>query len=152
MIVPSPIPTLSRRAFVACLAVCLAGPVRALDNRLTFAGLYKSVGVLGMQVADQVTALNGRPVVMRGFMAPPLKAEANFFVLTKQPVALCPFCESDADWPADIVVVYLGANQEFVQNNVPIEVEGTFQLGSHTDPQTGFVSLMRIVEARYHTL
>ncbi len=105
-----------------------------------------------MQFSDQVMALADRPVLMRGFMAPPLKAEAGFFVLTKQPVALCPFCQSDADWPADIVVVYLGRDQEFVQNNVPIEVEGTFKVGSHTDPQTGFVSLLRIVDAHYDTL
>ncbi len=156
MTLPSPALVLTRRAFVAGLAVTvIVGPGRpasAFDNRLTFAGLYKSVGVLGMQVSDRVAALNGKPVVMRGFMAPPLKAEADFFVLTRQPVALCPFCDSDADWPADIVVVYMGASQEFVQNNVPIDVEGTFQLGSHTDPRTGFVSLMRIVEARYRTV
>ena len=27
--------------------------------------------------------------------------------LTREPMALCPFCQSDADWPADIVVVHL---------------------------------------------
>ena len=53
-------------------------------------------------------------------MAPPLKAEAAFFVLTREPVALCPFCQSDADWPDNILVVYLSSNQSFVQNNAPL--------------------------------
>ena len=44
---------------------------------------------------------------MHGYMAPPLKPESRFFVLTREPLALCPFCQSDAEWPADIVVVYL---------------------------------------------
>lgn len=57
-------------------------------------------------------------------MAPPLKAEAAFFVLTREPVALCPFCQSDTDWPDNILVVYLSSSQSFVQNNSTIEVEG----------------------------
>ena len=54
---------------------------------------------------------------MRGFMAPPLKAEAKFFVLTEIPMSICPFCSSDADWPDNIVVVYLDEKQTFVQPN-----------------------------------
>lgn len=149
----------SRRAVMAGLAATglsaaglAARAEAAVDNRLTFDGLYKSAGVLGMQFSDKVAALDGRDVVMRGFMAPPLKAEADFFVLTRQPVSLCPFCNSDADWPADIVVVYLGSDQAFVQNNVPIEVEGQLGVGSYTDPHSGFVSLLRIVDAHYRTL
>ena len=36
-------------------------------------------------------------------MAPPLKAEAAFLILTKEPVSLCPFCNSDQDWPDSII-------------------------------------------------
>ena len=43
---------------------------------------------------------------MTGFMAPPLKAESKFLVLTRMPMGVCPFCELAADWPSDIVVVY----------------------------------------------
>jgi hypothetical protein len=86
---------------------------------------------------------------MQGFMAPPLKAEADFFVLTAIPMALCPFCSSDADWPADIVVVYLDKAQTFEQANRRIEVTGKLEIGSWTDPNTGFVSLLRIVDAGY---
>ena len=45
-------------------------------------------------------------------MAPPLKAEAAFFVLTREPVARRPFCQSDADWPDNILVVYLSSQPE----------------------------------------
>ena len=119
------------------------------DNLLHFDTLYKSAGVLGMQFSDKVLSHSGKPVVIRGFMAPPLKAEASFFVLTRQPVALCPFCDSDADWPMDIVVVYLGRDQDFVQNNTPIEVKGILEVGSFRDPKTGFLSLLRIVKAGF---
>src|SRR5690348_2930731 len=83
----------------------------ASSPELTFEQLYDAVGVLGMTVSERVKQLSGQTVRMRGFMAPPLRAEAGFFVLTKIPMALCPFCSSDADWPSDIVVVYLGERQ-----------------------------------------
>lgn len=116
---------------------------------LTFEELYGKVGVLGLEFSAKVKALSGHAVAMRGFMAPPLKAEANFFVLTKIPMALCPFCSSDADWPDDIVVVYLGEKQTFVQPSTIIEVHGTLETGSWTDPDTGFVSLLRLRDAQY---
>lgn len=93
-----------------------------------------------------------QPVAMRGFMAPPLKAEAAFFVLTEIPMALCPFCSSDADWPDNIVVVYLDRKHTFVQPGTRIEVVGTLEMGSWTDPETGFVSLLRLRNATYGTV
>jgi hypothetical protein len=116
---------------------------------LTFQELYKSAGVLGLQFSDRLLALRGKPVSMRGYMAPPLKPEADFFVMTKEPVSLCPFCQSDADWPADIVVVYLKRDMAFTTNTDRIEVTGVLEVGSRTDPKTGFVSLLRLVQAHF---
>src|SRR5690606_11950304 len=39
----------------------------------------------------------GRRVAIEGFMAPPLKADSNFYVLTNIPMAVCPFCSSEAE-------------------------------------------------------
>ncbi len=136
---------------MACSAVVLAriGEAAAADDNIAFGQLYASFGVLGLTFSDKVKELAGKPVAMRGFMAPPLKAEANFFVLTEVPVALCPFCDSDADWPNDIVVIYLDRAQTFEQANGLIEVSGKLEVGSWTDPDTGFVSLLRIVGADF---
>ncbi len=119
------------------------------DNILTFSGLYKKSSVLGLEFSEKLKALDGQEVIIRGFMAPPLKAEAKFFVLTKEPVALCPFCSSDADWPDNILVVYLKENQAFVQNNTIIEVQGVLEIGSFHDEETGFVSQIRLREAKF---
>ena len=94
-------------------------------------------------------SLEGKPVTILGFMAPPLKADAGFLVLTKEPVSLCPFCNSDADWPDSIIVVRLRNQQDFVQANRIIAVTGTLELGSRVDEETGFVSLVRIVDASF---
>ncbi|MEC5319127.1 hypothetical protein VSX61_09270 [Brenneria populi subsp. brevivirga] len=137
---------------LAVLFLLCALPAKAAPPELSFDKLYASYGVLGLEFSDEVKALSGKRVTMRGFMAPPLKAESQFFVLTKMPMALCPFCSSDADWPEDIVVIYLAKRQTFVQNNTMIEVEGVLEYGSWTDPQTGFVSLLRMRDATFDTL
>ncbi len=103
----------------------------------------------GLEFSDRLLALNGRTVAMTGYMAPPLKAESHFFVLTREPMALCPFCQSDAEWPLDIVVIYLEGVAPLVSAGEAIVVRGRLQVGSWTDPQTGFVSQVRIVDASY---
>lgn len=143
---------LSRRRmlFAAGLAALTAGTRRASAGQtLTFDELYSHQGVFGLTFSDKVKGLAGKTVAMRGFMAPPLQAEADFFVLTEIPMSICPFCSSDADWPDNIVVVRLDRAQTFEQANALIEVTGTLEVGSWTDPTTGFVSLLRIVGAHF---
>lgn len=146
-------PTISRRRFLMLPLVTLGafGALRAhAAEALNFDTLYKSIGVLGIQYSDKALALRGRAVRMRGYMAPPLKPESNFFVLTREPVSVCPFCASDAEWPSDIVVIYLKGILAPVNFAHRIEVEGRLEIGSWVDPVTGFVSQVRIVDAGVH--
>ncbi|MGX5843016.1 hypothetical protein ACWGTI_20055 [Mesorhizobium sp. ArgA1] len=145
-------PITRRGTLLGSAAVCFSWALRgaaAAAAPLTFDDLYGKIGVLGMTFSDKVKSLAGHDVTMQGFMAPPLKAEAKFFVLTEIPMALCPFCSSDADWPDNIVVIYLDQAQTFEQANALIEVAGRLETGSWTDPETGFVSLLRIVDAHF---
>jgi hypothetical protein len=121
----------------------------AAQQNLDFEELYGKVSPLGLSFSDKVKGLAGKSVTMRGFMAPPLKAEAKFFVLTQIPMSICPFCSTDADWPDNIVVIYLDSAQTFEQANALIEVSGKLEVGSWTDPETGFVSLLRITNADF---
>lgn len=121
-------------------------------HKITFDEFYGKTSVLGFEFSDKVKAFAGQKIVIDGFMAPPLKAESLFFVLTKKPMALCPFCSSDADWPEDILVVYLAERQTFVQSNKMIRVEGILEYGSWTDPETGFLSLLRLRQANFSPL
>jgi hypothetical protein len=139
---------LTRRCLLGAAALLLARPARADDAApLQFEQLYKSFGVRGLQFSDLALSLQDRPVFMRGYMAPPLKPESEFFVLTRQPLALCPFCQSDADWPVDIVVVYMKNASALVGAGEAVVVTGRLAIGSWTDPETGFVSQIRIIDA-----
>jgi hypothetical protein len=147
---------LTRRSVFGALA---AFPLTALrpasaasHTQLSFDELYGKISVLGMEFSDKAKMLAGKPVAMRGFMAPPLKAEAQFFVLTEIPMSICPFCSTDSDWPDNIAVVYLGSRQTFTQPNNAIEVRGVLEVGSWTDPETGFLSRLRIRNADYEAV
>ncbi len=131
---------------IACAAACSCS-VRAGEAQLTFAELYARQSVLGLQLSDKARSLAGRPVRILGFLAPPLKPDVDFFVLTRTPVALCPFCNSDADWPSDIVVVYPKSRLDVAQDGTPVAVVGMLEIGSSVDRKTGFVSLVRVVDA-----
>ena len=87
---------------------------------------------------------------MLGYMAPPLKPESHFFVLTREPLAICPFCQSDADWPVDIVVVFMKAVTPMVSAGQKVAVSGRLEIGSAIDAETGFVSQIRLVDASFH--
>jgi len=141
---------ITRRSLLAgrAIAALTGSKLRAAEpTPLTFEQLYKSISVRGLQFSDIVLALKGKPVVIRGYMAPPLKAESKFFVLTREPMAICPFCQSDADWPSDIVVVYLDHATPLVSGGEPVVVRGRLEVGSAIDADTGFVSQIRVVDA-----
>jgi len=142
---------LGRRAFLAALAALPArgGLAAPPFERLSFAELYKTFGVLGYEFSDRVKSLAAHRVSIIGYMAPPLKAESDFFVLTREPLAICPFCESDANWPVDILVVYLGATAPLVAAGAKVTVEGRLDVGSFTDPESGFVSQLRVRDAAF---
>ena len=140
----------ARRSFLL-LPLLFLPSLGMAQEILSFDGLYLSVGVLGVKYTERALGLRGKPVRMRGYMAPPLKPESTFFVLTREPVAVCPFCASDAEWPVDIVVVYLKKTLEPVDFSRRIEVVGRLEIGSWTDPATGFVSQVRLVDAEVNT-
>ena len=112
---------------------------------LSFTDLYQGASTDGGLVfSDTLKNAEGEDVVMHGFMAPPLTPTINFFVLTEEPMSICPFCSSDADWPANIVVVQLSDPVTALPFDKPIRVEGILSLGTQVDAETGFVSLIRI--------
>lgn len=124
----------------ALLTVAVAQPTA---TPIKFAELYTTT-IRGLSFSPKVNELNGKRVELLGYMAPPLKPRIEFFVLTKIPLATCPFCSSAADWPPDIVVVYLPKGKEMISSGYPLRIRGRLELGVKEDPETGFVSLMRI--------
>jgi hypothetical protein len=112
---------------------------------ITFEEFYDGFDIrTGLILSDKLVSLDGQTVVMEGYMAPPLKAEIDFFVLTRIRLAFCPFCSTAADWPDDIALVYMPPDQTTTALDKPIRVEGRLDVGLSVDSETGMVSLVRL--------
>ena len=92
----------------------------------------------------------GSIIEMQGYMAPPLKPEINFFVLTRIPMAVCPYCDTEASWPDDLILVYVDRAMSPVPFNDLIKVTGRLEIGNQTDVATGFISRARLVSSEFH--
>ena len=139
---------MKRRIFLmttSALGLSLISKVWASEDALKLRDLYEKDLSFSAYARDH----ENQTVVIQGFMAPPLKAESKFFVLTKKPMSVCPFCETEAEWPDDIVVVYTEDVVDVVPFNRPIAVTGTLSLGTYKDEETQFVSRVRLVDANY---
>lgn len=138
-----------RRQFIAgsslAAATALLGHDAFAQDAVRMRELYNPDG----SFSSYATERDGQRVVLEGFMAPPLKAESVFFVLTKIPMSVCPFCETEAEWPEDILAVYTRRVVDVVPFNRKITASGVLELGSHRDEETGFLSLVRLMDASY---
>lgn len=146
-LIQKPITTpIKRRTFLAGMLATLPMILspRAYAEPLKFSELYGRVTVRGVEFSSKLKELNGKAVEMKGYMAPPLKPKLDFFVLTKQPLATCPFCTTAADWPPDIVLVIMPAGKELDPSIHPLQIKGRLEVGIKRDEETGFISLIRI--------
>lgn len=97
---------------------------------LDFQEFYSGASPLGLEMSPKLQSLAGKKVRISGFMAPPLKPTLSFFILTKVPMSICPFCSTDADWPNDIVLIKLQQPVTALPFDRPITVTGQLELGS----------------------
>ena len=136
-----------RRLLMTSLAACAAPSMLTAASALPvkLRDLYNRDGTM----SDLALANAGDRMLVEGYMAPPLRAQSDFFVLTKMPMAVCPFCETAAEWPEDILAVYTKRVVAVMPFNVKIDVRGVLEMGEFRDPDTGFVSLARLTDATY---
>jgi hypothetical protein len=144
---------MNRRCFIQNAgAIALVPVISGLDlsaadarETIRLRALYNK----DLSYSDYATAMEGKRVSVSGFMAPPLKAESTFFVLTRRPMAVCPFCETEAEWPDDILAIYTKRIIDVVSFNTKIVSTGLLTLGTYTDPDTGFLSRVRLTDAHF---
>ena len=129
--------------------LCLTGTAKAATPELSFDELYSGGGVLGLQFSDKVEGLSGQRVIIKGFMAPPLRpgppsSHANPW--------LCARSASQTRTGPTTSLSSTFPQPELRQNNSTIEVEGVLEIGSHRDADTGFISQLRLRDARFRKL
>lgn len=113
---------------------------------LTFDQFYKEdaqSSYLGLEMTDYLQSLDGKQVVIEGYMAPPLKLGLDWYMLNRIPQASCSFCSGASDWVDDAILVYYHG-EEFPYTYNPMRITGELHTGPVVDTQTGMVSFVRI--------
>ena len=114
----------------------------ALDN------LYKNPDMPGVDYRPKVLEAAGQRVAVKGFVVPhTADSAAPFMVVSAEPLIGCPHCMASLDLPPDSVIAYFKEQPKLADIGLKITVEGTLELGSRSDPKTGFISAIRLVEA-----
>ena len=140
---------MKRRDVAAVLGLLpFASFVRAELPRIRMFELYKD----DRSFSDTARRLAGKVVSMQGFMAPHLKVDSDFFVLSNTPVETCPFCASEDQWIDTIIFVRMKKRQEAANPGDLILVEGRLEIGPQTDAATGFTSRVRLADASFRIL
>jgi hypothetical protein len=112
---------------------------------ITFDEFYDGYNLrTGLILSERLLSLDGLRVSMEGYMAPPLKPELDYFVLTAIRLAFCPFCSNASDWPDDIALVYMPDGTTTTATIAPVRIIGQMEVGTSVDPETGMVSMVRI--------
>jgi redox-regulated HSP33 family molecular chaperone len=137
-----------RRRLCAAVALLPFASLAAELPRIRMFELYRD----DKSYSETARKLAGRTICMQGFMAPHLKVESDFFVLSNSPVETCPFCASEDEWIDTIVFVRMKKRQEAIRPGKLVQVEGKLEIGPQTDAATGFVSRVRLVDATLQVL
>jgi hypothetical protein len=112
---------------------------------ITFDEFYEGYDLQsGLILSQKLLSLDGSRVVIEGYMAPPLKPELDYFVLTRVRLAFCPFCSNATDWPDDVVLMYMADGKMTVARIAPVRIVGRLEVGASTDMETGMVSIVRV--------
>lgn len=145
---------IDRRSMLSGMAAVAAWPFADSARAATGAPTlkFRELYVRGSDLTEKAKSLEGAEVSMIGYMAPPLKPEIDFFVLTKLPMSTCPFCESEAQWPDDLVLALTKEPISVVRYTDLIRVTGRFETGFKKDAATGFVSFVRLIDVDYTKL
>ncbi|MEM7709336.1 MAG: hypothetical protein AAF264_00990 [Pseudomonadota bacterium] len=136
-----------------CRAVTLAAPAApvpicptlASEALITVRDLCASDG----SPSELALSPDGRRIRGEGFGAPPLRAEPGVFVLPKLPMAVCPFCKTEADWPDDVLAVYTKRIVRPVDWTVGIETKGVLEFHPRWAKEPGILSMARLTDATY---
>ena len=88
--------TLSYRGLRMVMLLALLSVISpiVMAQTLSFDDMYAGASAEGLILSDTLKNANGTTVTMQGYMAPPLKAESDFFVLTREPMARMSYTSS----------------------------------------------------------
>lgn len=100
------------------------------------------------QSVEELEKLNGKEVVIIGYMSTLSPISGEFMYLMNLPYQSCPFCVPNSTQLANTMAVYAKSSKGFEFTDRAIEVTGILEFGDFTD-EFGYIYNYRIIQATY---
>ncbi len=139
-----------RLCIVAVLYFWLGAVVAASGSNvreISFDQFYIGSSVQPPEFSPLAKSLAGKRVRISAYVAAPFRAEAEFLMLTRVSMHICPYCNSDNNWPVDIIVAYTRGIIPAPNSAKPVIVTGVLEIGEKLDAVTGMVGQLRLIDA-----
>lgn len=100
---------------------------------------------------DVIGALNGREVVITGYMATLSPVSGKFMYLMNLPYQSCPYCKPNTSELSNTMAVYAPEGKTFDFTDGPVKVTGILETGDFTD-EFGYEYNYRIKDAAWEKI
>ncbi len=127
-------------AALACLVLAGCG------NSAASAGDPTSLSFSDATSIDAITALNGKPVTIVGYMATLSPISGKYMYLMNMPYQSCPFCVPNTAQLANTMAVYAPEGKTFQFTDQAVRITGRMETGDFTD-EFGYTYNYRIADA-----
>lgn len=96
------------------------------------------------KITDEMLALEGKKVGIKGYMTEITPLEYGFVYLVPTAGAACPFCSADNPKYIEAIAVFPPDGKPLEFTDQALWAYGTLEVGEEVDPLTGLISMFRI--------
>ncbi|WP_034672082.1 hypothetical protein [Ectobacillus panaciterrae] len=100
--------------------------------------------------SKKFAGMNGKKVVMEGYMGELISMKGGWFLLIPQPGAECPFCSNDQSYWNRIMIVFVKEPNHLRLIPGKVRVTATLDVGAKQD-QSGYTTMFRLYHATFES-
>lgn len=138
-------------AFVLAFAGCTALSIdKSKYTQIKFNEMYET-NLNTKEVSQKLKLLNGKKVMLSGYMAEQSPVDESFIYLVSQPYVVCPFCTLGDITKLDVMTVYMANGTGIKFRTNAVEIYGTLEVEPKQD-SFGYTTQFRIIADRVENL
>ena len=138
-------------AFVLAFAGCTALSIdKSKYTQIKFNEMYET-NLATKEVSQKLKLLNGKKVILSGYMAEQSPVDESFIYLVSQPYVVCPFCTLGDITKLDVMTVYMANGTGIKFRTNAVEIYGTLEVEPKQD-SFGYTTQFRIIADRVENL
>lgn len=138
-------------AFVLAFAGCTALSIdKSKYTQIKFNEMYET-NLDTKEVSQKLKLLNGKKVMLSGYMAEQSPVDESFIYLVSQPYVVCPFCTLGDITKLDVMTVYMANGTGIKFRTNAVEIYGTLEVEPKQD-SFGYTTQFRIIADRVENL